>query len=86
MSAVAPEASTIRTVGVLLAAGAGQRFDPSQPGRKLEVLVAGVSVAERSLASLVPGTDAIVAVSYTHLDVYKRQPSTMVSGISARVL
>lgn len=63
MSAAAPEASTIRTVGVLLAAGAGQRFDPSQPGRKLEVLVAGVSVAERSLASLVPGTDAIVVVA-----------------------
>lgn len=62
MSAAAPEASTIRTVGVLLAAGAGYRFDPSRPGRKLEVLVDGVSVAERSLSSLAPSTDAIVVV------------------------
>ena len=55
--------ATIRTVGVLLAAGVGHRFDAAQPGRKLEVLIDGVSVAERSLATLAASTDAVVVVA-----------------------
>jgi molybdenum cofactor cytidylyltransferase len=53
----------IRTVGVLLAAGVGHRFDAAHPGRKLEVLIDGVSVAERSLGSLAASTDAVVVVA-----------------------
>ncbi len=53
----------IETVGVLLAAGAGYRFDMTQPGRKLDVLIDGVSVAQRSLEALAASTDAVVVVA-----------------------
>jgi molybdenum cofactor cytidylyltransferase len=66
---VVPEAilnaPLIKTVGVLLAAGVGHRFDAAHPGRKLEVLIDGVSVAERSLATLAASTDAVVVVART---------------------
>lgn len=56
----------VQTVGVLLAAGLGTRFDPAQPGRKLEVLIdGGMSVAERSLLALSDAVDAVVVATRT---------------------
>ncbi len=55
--------SVVRSVGVLLAAGLGSRFDPAQPGRKLEVLIDGMSVAERSLVALAAAVDAVVVAT-----------------------
>ncbi len=54
----------MRTVGLLLAAGEGTRFDPARPGRKLEVLTDdGMSVAERSLIALSDAVDAVVVAT-----------------------
>jgi len=55
--------SDARTVGVLLAAGSGRRFDASAAGRKLEVLLDGVPVAERSLTMLAECVDAVVVAA-----------------------
>jgi molybdenum cofactor cytidylyltransferase len=53
----------VRTVGVLLAAGAGTRFDPANPGRKLDALVDGIAVAERSFNALSEAVDATVVAT-----------------------
>ena len=53
----------VRTVGVLLAAGAGRRFDATQPGRKLDVLIDGFTVAERSFSALAQAVDAVVVAA-----------------------
>lgn len=52
-----------RSVGILLAAGSGSRFDPLQPGRKLEVLADGVPVAIRSFNVLSGAVDAMVVAT-----------------------
>ena len=52
-----------RTVGLLLAAGAGTRFDPVHAGRKLDVHIDGVSVAERSFIALSDAVDAVVVAT-----------------------
>ena len=43
------------------------------------------SFADRSGLALEPGIIAVVAVSYTHLDVYKRQPHTVLKGMNILV-
>jgi molybdenum cofactor cytidylyltransferase len=52
-----------RSVGVLLAAGSGQRFDPTRPGAKLDALFDTETVGVRSLTTLMSAVDVtIVAV------------------------
>jgi molybdenum cofactor cytidylyltransferase len=56
----------IRSVGVLLAAGAGTRFAPNRPGAKLESIVDGVAIGKRAFLAISEATDAmIVAVRST---------------------
>lgn len=57
--------STARTIGLLLAAGSGQRFDPAAPGRKLEQLVDGRSVASHALHALLDCCDAVLLAART---------------------
>lgn len=64
-----------RTVGLLLAAGAGTRFDPLRPGRKLEVLIDGVPVAARSFAALSAAVDAVVVAA--------RSPGSLLAQLAA---
>jgi len=52
--------SAARVVGLLLAAGSGQRFDAAAPGRKLEQLINGQSVASRALQTLLETCDAVL--------------------------
>jgi molybdenum cofactor cytidylyltransferase len=52
----------VRSVGVLLAAGLGQRFDPTRPGAKLVARFDDESVGGRSLLSLVSVVDATIIV------------------------
>lgn len=54
---------SVRTVGLLLAAGAGTRFDPEHPGRKLSALVDGVTVAERALSALDGAVEAVIVAT-----------------------
>jgi molybdenum cofactor cytidylyltransferase len=49
-----------RSVGVLLAAGAGTRFDAHQPGAKLDHTIDGVSIGRRAFLSLLNATDAMI--------------------------
>ncbi|TAG03254.1 MAG: nucleotidyltransferase family protein [Betaproteobacteria bacterium] len=56
-----------RSVGVLLAAGAGRRFDAARPGAKLEAPFDTETVGVRSLTTLMSAVDAtIVAVRGEH--------------------
>lgn len=52
--------STARSIGLLLAAGSGRRFDAATPGRKLEQLIDGQSVASRALRTLLESCDAVL--------------------------
>lgn len=54
---------TVRTVGLLLAAGSGSRFDPEAPGRKLLELVDGKPLVEHALDALSAAVDAVVVVT-----------------------
>jgi molybdenum cofactor cytidylyltransferase len=50
----------VRSVGVLLAAGAGTRFDADHPGAKLDHTINGVSIGRRAFLSLFDATDAMI--------------------------
>lgn len=47
-------------VGLLLAAGRGERFDAAVPGGKLEQVIDGRSVAEHALMALLASCDAVI--------------------------
>lgn len=53
----------VRTVGILLAAGTGSRFDRSHPGRKLDVLIDGLPVAVHSFNALSGAVGAVVVAT-----------------------
>lgn len=55
--------ATARSVGLLLAAGSGRRFDSTAPGRKLEQLIDGQSVASRALGTLRASCDAVLVAA-----------------------
>ena len=57
-----PVTVTVQSVGLLLAAGAGQRFDAGVPGRKLEAPMAQGSVFSCALDTLGGCVDAVVVV------------------------
>ncbi len=50
----------MRTIGLLLAAGRGRRFDPTSPGRKLREQLSGRSIAVHSLDALSKAVDAVI--------------------------
>lgn len=50
------------TIGLLLAAGRGSRFDPTGRADKLLAMVAGQPAVLRALAALSPAVDQVVAV------------------------
>lgn len=54
---------SVDTVGILLAAGVGRRFCADRSGHKLEVLIDGVSVAERALAVLASSVDVVIVAA-----------------------
>ena len=54
-----------RTIGLLLAAGSGRRFDVSAPGRKLDALIDGQSVASRALHALIASCDVVLVAART---------------------
>ncbi len=63
----------MRSVGVLLAAGLGQRFDSTRPGAKLLARFDEESVGERSLLNLSQAVDAlIVVVRHSDTELAKR--------------
>ena len=53
-------ADNVRTIGLLLAAGRGRRFDPNSPGRKLRERLSGQSIAMHSLDALSQAVDAVI--------------------------
>lgn len=53
-------ADSVSTVGLLLAAGRGHRFDPASPGRKLREQLSGQSIAMHSLVALSKAVDAVI--------------------------
>lgn len=50
----------VHTVGLLLAAGRGRRFDANAPGRKLREVLNGQSVAMHALTALAQSVDTVV--------------------------
>ena len=50
----------LQTVGLLLAAGRGSRFDPNSPGRKLRQQLSGRSIALHSLLALSQTVDTVI--------------------------
>jgi molybdenum cofactor cytidylyltransferase len=54
--------NAIRSVGLLLAAGAGTRFGGAYPGAKLDRLIDGVAVGVRAFDAMFAGCDATVVV------------------------
>ena len=58
-----PVTVTVQSVGLLLAAGAGRRFDVNVPGRKLEAPLAQGSVFSCALDNLGGCVDAVVVVT-----------------------
>jgi molybdenum cofactor cytidylyltransferase len=53
----------VKSVGVLLAAGAGSRFAPCVPGAKLNAVIDGVTVGRRSLQTLAAVADHVIVAT-----------------------
>jgi len=53
----------VRTVGLLLAAGSGSRFDADAPGQKLLEAIDGRTLVEHSLIALAAAVDVVVVVT-----------------------